>query len=142
MQKLLRRVCTDKNNTAHLHKTVSKIVIVVLCALCNKSYLMEERIFILKHYFAVKLDECVRDALKRVFPDKVPPANSTIFQLLVKFHATGSCANLPKQRNQTIITHENRACVAANVVENPRLSTWKRALALAPLAGIHPAYAA
>ncbi len=91
------------------------------------SYSMDGRIFILEHYFETKLDKSMRDVFKRAFPGNQLPANSTISRLVAKIRATGSCANLPKLRNPTVVTPKNRACLEASVAVNPRLLIRKHA---------------
>ena len=86
----------------------------------------EERVFMVKSYFETKSFDFVINAFQEQFPNREPPAKSTIYRNVKKYSEEGTSLNLNKGRSgrrRTVRTQENIARVRQGLEQNPNLST-------------------
>jgi len=88
----------------------------------NLSFSQEQRVFLVKQYFASRSYACVVDEFRVKYLDVAVPNNSTITRLITRFRETGSVSDKKRTGRPTILTDAKLAEVRNVMLRSPSKS--------------------
>lgn len=88
----------------------------------NQRFTLEQRAFIIEHYFRTQSYQTVINEFKKKFPRRDPPNKSTIKRIVDRFRTLYTVHEAPRSGRPRALSEEERQEVVDRAVEEPGVS--------------------